>query len=81
MDTRMQGFDAARSSTSGKAVKLEISRTGILSLFNMSAVPPVEMMFTPCRSSSRAKAAMPVLSETEMSARQIFTGKLKELRN
>jgi hypothetical protein len=38
----------------------------------MSAVPPVEMMSTPCRSSSRAKAAMPVLSETEISARRIF---------
>src|ERR1051326_4025357 len=49
-----------------------MSRTGIFSLRNNSAVPPVEMMSTPCRSSSRANLAMPLLSETEMSAREIF---------
>ena len=36
------------------------------------AVPPVEIMSTPRRSSSRAKAATPFLLETEMSARVIF---------
>src|SRR6185437_10100076 len=60
------------SSTSGNAVKLEISRTGTFSFLSKSAVPPVEIMSTPCPSSSRANAAIPVLSETEMRARVIF---------
>src|SRR5205807_8549294 len=60
------------SSTSGKSVKLEISRTGTPSLRNSSAVPPVEIISTPCFSSARAKEAIPFLFETEMRARVIF---------
>ena len=53
-------------------MKLEISRTGTPSLRNSSAVPPVEIISTPCFSSARAKEAIPFLFETEMRARVIF---------
>jgi hypothetical protein len=36
-------------------------------------------MSTPRRSSARANGAMPVLSETEISARVIFTEQVKEV--
>src|SRR5438094_5800847 len=49
-----------------------MSRTGIFSFLNSTAVPPVEMISTPCPSSARANAATPALLETEMSARRIF---------
>src|SRR5438067_11575489 len=51
-----------------------MSRPGIFSFRNRSAVPPVEIMSTPCRSSVRANLAIPLLSETEMRAREIFIG-------
>src|SRR5690348_3405202 len=58
-----------------------MSRTGIFSFRNSSAVPPVEIMSTPCASSARANAAMPVLSETEMRAREIFIRRNRMLRH
>ena len=61
-------------------MKLEISRTGIFSLRSNSAVPPVEMISTPCFSSARAKDATPALSETEMSARVIFIARSRPFR-
>src|SRR5205085_1964403 len=53
-----------------------MSRTGIFSLRSRSAVPPVEIISTPCFSSARANLATPALSETEMSARVIFIKKI-----
>jgi len=65
MHARVQSFDATLQ-YSGNAVKLEISRTGIFSFRNNSAVPPVEIMSTPWRSRARANEAIPACRKQKL---------------
>src|SRR5690606_40041300 len=61
------------SSISGKPVCSATSFTGIPASVSIFADPPVERISTPCLRSICANSTRPVLSETEMSARRIFT--------
>src|SRR3954468_24897001 len=57
------------SSISGKPVRSSIARVSIPASARCFAVPPVETISTPSSLRQRAKSAMPVLSETVISAR------------
>src|SRR4051794_15903943 len=57
------------SSISGKPVKSSIARVSTPASFRCFAVPPVETISTPSSRRQRANSAMPVLSETVISAR------------
>src|SRR5829696_10069280 len=58
---------------SGKPVKPSIGRTSRPASLSADAVPPVETSSTPRSASPRAKSTIPVLSETESTARAIRT--------
>src|SRR5829696_4317715 len=58
---------------SGKPVKSSIGRTSRPASFSAVAVPPVETSSTPSAASPRAKSTIPVLSETDSTARAIRT--------
>src|SRR5436190_20459826 len=57
------------SSISGKPVTSSIGRVSIPASARCFAVPPVETISTPSSLRQRAKSAMPVLSDTVISAR------------
>src|SRR3954451_18268480 len=57
------------SSISGKPVRSSIGRVSMPASARCLAVPPVETISTPSSRRQRAKSAMPVLSDTVMSAR------------
>src|SRR5258706_3168098 len=67
------------SSISGNPVCAETSVTRMPSLSSSLAVPPVERICTPRPARARAKSAMPVLSETLMSARETFIVRVSSL--
>ena len=58
---------------SGKPVRSETSRTGTPASDSSPAVPPVETSSIPSSARPRANSTIPVLSETESSARPTFT--------
>src|SRR5690349_9720803 len=58
---------------SGKPVKSSIARTSRPASLSADAVPPVEISSTPSSASPRAKSTIPVLSETDSTARAIRT--------
>ena len=58
---------------SGKPVRSVIERTGMPASSSAPAVPPVEMISTPSSARPRANSTIPVLSETDSSARPIWT--------
>src|SRR5690606_31073706 len=61
------------SMISGQPVSSETSRTLMPAAAIAEAVPPVETMSTPSDESTPAKSVIPVLSETESSARRTAT--------
>src|SRR5579875_3586183 len=60
---------------SGKPVSSDTSRTGTDAAASSRAVPPVEMISTPSSTSPRAKSTIPVLSDTDSSARSTRTSR------
>ena len=58
---------------SGKPVKSSMARTSSPAASSADAVPPVEMISTPSSESPCAKSTMPVLSDTESTARRMRT--------
>src|SRR5687768_9398037 len=58
---------------SGKPVKSSIGRTWSPASASAEAVPPVETSSTPSAASPRAKSTIPVLSDTDRTARAIRT--------
>jgi hypothetical protein len=60
------------SRISGAPVKSLTSRTGTPAAPSAFAVPPVERISRPSCDSRRPKSMTPVLSETEINAREIF---------
>ena len=58
---------------SGKPVKSSIARTSSPAASSAWAVPPVEMISTPRSESPFANSTIPVLSDTESTARRIRT--------
>src|SRR5215831_4458363 len=60
------------SRISGAPVKSPTSRTGTPAAASERAVPPVDRISSPAADSPRASSTTPVLSDTEISAREIF---------
>ena len=58
---------------SGKPVKSEIERTSMPASSSSCAVPPVETISIPSSLRPRANSTMPVLSDTDSSARATCT--------
>src|SRR5258706_5812292 len=60
--------------TSGNPVSSETERTGTPAARRCAAVPPVERVVKPCRTSARARSTRPLRSETDRRARRSLLG-------